>query len=112
MANEKIKEWLQKVNEGIKDAVTLDVTTLTGDDLKGVITFDETTLRFSITKDSIQKATLLAHTHIEIDQDTLLFIKSPLSESEKGILDVHNAAAKAAIEARHAFVKMIAEIVT
>ena|SRR6185436_2331026 len=112
--NAKIQEWLDKIKDGISDAVTLDVTTISGT-AAGIVALDTTApanaVSYKITQASVANAVLIAHTHIAIDQDSVVYIKSPLTEDEKSILDSHNAAVKAAVEARQAFVKMLADLI-
>lgn len=110
----EVKEWIDKIKAGLKDAVTLDVTTITGD-AAGIISLDTSSpnaVSYKITQASVANATLIAHTHVEVDQDTVLYIKSPMTEDEKVLLDSHHDAVMAAVEARQAFVKMLVDIVS
>jgi hypothetical protein len=54
---------------------------------------------------------VLALTHLKIDLDCIQFVKEGLSDSEKPLLEAHNAMVKTATEARNSLMLAIKEIV-
>lgn len=99
----------------LNDLVTLDVVTVTGDvsilskkTVKGAKGEGE---KFVLDFKTLfgregGKATIngnlrvIAATHVEVDKDTLTFIASDLTESERELLDMHLKTVTAASEAR------------
>ena len=112
-----IKDEITKALEGaasiVKDIVTLDVVTLTGDiTIKASIKDTKIDLQ-KLYKAIEQKADvegglqLIAFTHIDADADSINFVKKDLSAEQKGLLIAHNESVKAAQEARTGFVAMV-----
>ena len=110
---------LKKVLEGIRDVAdditTLDVVTLTGD---VTITGQNNEIDLKALNKAIQtnaiantNMTLLAYTHIDLDSDTIHFVKSGLSEGEAPLVEAHNAMVKSSQDARLAFVKAVKDVV-
>jgi hypothetical protein len=100
----------------INDLITLDVVTVTGDmevitkkKVKGankaknanfVLDF-ETLFGREDGKATINgNLRVIAATHVEVDKDTLTFVASDLTESERELLDMHLKTVTAASEAR------------
>jgi hypothetical protein len=62
------------------------------------------------TEDVKGKVFVVAYTKIEIDQDTINFVRENLTEEDKKIYQLHLDSVKAAQEARAAFIHMLTEI--
>lgn len=107
------KKWLDGVAEKLKDATALDVSTFSGD-IKGIFDVDGESFKFNVNKFKTamegNTVALIAHTHQEIDHDTLLFVKSNLTEQEQKLVASHNEAAEAAAASRAAFIKLLTNL--
>lgn len=116
---EQVSNWVAVVAAHIKDATDLDVSTYTGN-VAGLFKSSGESFKFDM--ETFVKAmnpsttgekpvSLVAHTHIEIDQDQMLFVAAGLDDEQAKLLEMHREAVKAATEARVAFVKAIAEMI-
>lgn len=116
---EKLTEKLEELGNAIQDLTTLDVTTLSGD-VNQVINsqtgkFDLKYAMDELTKTDSKlrgKVYIVATTHIDVDQDSVNFVKNNLSDDEKSLVKAHLEAIKAAQEARHSFLKFAKEFIT
>jgi hypothetical protein len=57
------------------------------------------------------KISLIAHTHIDFDHDTVNFIKSDLGKQGKQLFEMHQAAVITAGQARNGFLSFLQEVV-
>ena len=53
----------------------------------------------------------VAFTHIDLDKDLTQFVKSDLTAADASLLESHRDMVKASLEARRAFLRMVAEVV-
>ncbi len=119
-----IEELRESARTLIKEVTSLDVVTLSGD-LKVTIAGDK--IDFTQTYAELAKATqagspaghtatavtaeVVAFTHIDLDKDLTQFVKSDLTAADASLLESHRDMVKASLEARRAYLKMVAEIV-
>ncbi len=115
---ERFKEKLNKLEAGIKDLASLDVTTLSGDisvipssenrpfDLDAVV--EQLSNQDSTVEGKIY---VVATTHMKADQDTIQFVKAELTADEKTLVEAHHEAVKTAQEARSSFLNFIKEFI-
>lgn len=109
---------LASVKDLGEDLSTLSVTTITGD-MEFFINQQATGLNVKdLVKNIAKKNTtessklkIVAHTHIDIDHDTVNFIKEGLNIQESGMFLLHQNAILAAQKARHAFLLFLEESV-
>ncbi len=112
-----VKALMDKINNIANDLATLDVITLTGDiNLEKVAnqdTVDFEKLYKNIgenVKNSVN-VDVVAFTHIELDCDSVMFVKRGIGESEKVLLEVHNETIKTAQETRLGVVRLVKDII-
>ena len=110
-----LKSVFRKIRDAAEDLVSLDVVTLTGEvDIQGanneidLKTFYKTIQANAISKTNVS---LVAYTHLDLDSDAVLFVKSGLSESEKPLVEAHNEMVTASKEARLAFVRTVKDVI-
>ena len=116
---EKLKEKLEELGNAIQDLTTLDVTTLSGD-VNQVINSDTGKFDLKYAMDELTKTDsqlqgkvyIVATTRIDVDQDSVNFVKNGLTPDEKSLVDAHLEAIKAAQEARHSFLNFAKEFIT
>lgn len=122
-----LRDKFEKIGEQIREAVvdfsTLEVTTLTGDitqiikpdpsdnkknrfDFKNVVTELKNTA--GTTKAKIH---LVAHTHIDFDHDTVNFVKANITNDERNLFILHQAAIDSAQIARRSFLNFLKEVI-
>ena len=109
---EVLQEWGRDAVAALKDASKLDVSTFTGE-VRGILVYESGSFQFKT--DALSTAlgdtvSLVAHTHIEIDQDQLLFVGKGWKDETADLLAAHNTAVQAATDARLAFVKALADM--
>lgn len=118
---DSLKSVLENIRNAAQDIVTLDVVTMTGE-ININASEHMTKDRFDVGKlvDTLmagapveQKLTVkvLALTHLEMDQDCIQFVRQDLTDSEKPLVEAHNAMVKTATEARNSLLLTIKEIV-
>ena len=123
MASKTLEGKFQEIADQIKGAVvdftTLEVTTLTGEvdhvintkgnkksfDMKNVIS------KLGSTGNTKGVITLIAHTHIDFDHDTVNFIKSDLGKQGKQLFEMHQAAVNTANQSRNGFLSFLQEVI-
>lgn len=116
---EKLQEKLEELGNAIQDLTTLDVTTLSGD-VNQVINQETGKFDLKYAMEELTKADsqlrgevyIVATTHIDVDQDSVNFVKNELTEDEKSLVATHMESIKAAQEARHAFLNFAKEFIT
>ncbi len=115
----KFQEIANQIKGAVVDFTTLEVTTLTGNvdhvikttgkkksfDMKNVVS------KLGQTGKTEGTITLIAHTHIDFDHDTVNFIKSDLGKQGKQLFNMHQAAVMTANEARNGFLSFLQEII-
>ena len=110
-----LKSVFQKIRDAAEDLVSLDVVTLTGEvDIQGANNeIDLKKLYKAIQANAISKSnvSLVAYTHLDLDSDAVLFVKSGLSEGEKPLVEAHNVMVMASQEARLAFVRTVKDVI-
>ena len=113
-----LKKVLESIRNAADDITTLDVVTLTGSVTITGLTDQNNEIDLKALNKAIQKnaiantnMTLLAYTHIDLDSDTIHFVKSGLSEGEAPLVEAHNAMVKSSQDARLAFVKAVKDVV-
>lgn len=105
---------LEKIKSIGADIVTLDVTTLSG---TITITAKAEEVNPKMVFEALKNATadanmtIVAHSHLDLDGDVLLFVKQSLTEAEKPLLDAHNAMVKSSQEARISMLRAIKDLV-
>ena len=106
----EFKGFLDKVADKIKDLVTIDVVTLTGElnldvtPAGGASKIDPTELFKNLEATPGGKLSVVALTHVEIDMDVTNFGSSAPSTA---LLTLHQESVKNAVEARKAVIEMI-----
>ena len=101
------------LEKAAKDFTTLDVTTVTGDvnqiiDKNNKISVKS--LLSELKEGNISgKIEVVAHTHVDFDQDATQFINKDLS-SKKDLFLLHQNMVKSSIESRNAFIKFLKEV--
>ncbi len=116
MANGKLRETLEKALDSLKDAATdlstIEVTTLSGD-VKEIFNGDKIDLKKAITElkegTAIGKIELVAHTHIDFDHDTILFISEKARNKQNDLYELHKDAVVSSQDARQGFLRFIKE---
>ena len=119
-----IDELADSARTLLKDVTSLDVLTLSGA-FKVAVAGNQ--IDFNKTYAELAKATqpgtgpraaaatvaaeVVAFTHIDLDKDVTQFVKSNLTDAEKTVLESHREMVWASLEARSAFLRMVAEIV-
>ena len=107
---EKIKE---SITNALKDAVTLDVVTLTGDiELSGNAGGSGLSPSdiFKAIKTKVEtNARVVACTHIEVDFDTTVFVKD---EAPENLLKLHTDSVKVAQDGRIALLKFFKSVLS
>jgi hypothetical protein len=110
---DKIKTAVDSFGDAIKDIVTLDVVTLTGEVTvkpeDGSQEIDLQELYKTIEKKAAVDGVLelVAFTHVDLDADSINFVKRDLAEEQRALLIAHHEAVKAAQETRAGVVAMI-----
>ncbi len=123
------KDKLQELWNGIKDVVgdltTLEVTTLSGNIHKILenqaptgkpvsLGFKKPDAMLEIINGQDDKVKgdiyVLAYSRIDFDQDTVNFVANDLTEGDKAVYQLHLDSVKASLEARAAFINMLAGI--
>ena len=116
---EKFQDIAKQIKGAVVDFATLEVTTLTGEvdhiintknnkskfDMKNVIS------KLGGTGATKGKLSLIAHTHIDFDHDTVNFIKSDLGKQGKQLFEMHQATVVTAGQARNGFLSFLQEVV-
>lgn len=112
MAKE-INDLWESVKGAVKDLATIDVTTLEGDvELKltsgqAGLTDIMKAVKAQVNSE-VSKLTLVAHTHIDFDLDSVMIAKPGASAN---MVDAHNKAVKTAIDARKGVLDFVKELV-
>ncbi len=104
---------LKTIKDAAKDFSSVEVTTMTGDVKK--IFNDEQKIDLKSTLTTMQGATggeirLLAHTHIDFDQDATQYFNEDIGEKDVYMLEMHQAMVDSAVESRHAFYEFVKEV--
>ena len=108
---------LNGINNAITDFTTLEVTTITGEinriaNDKGQ--FDSEGLVKTINNpngDINQNLQIVAHTRIDFDNDTILFVKSDLNDAEKELFKLHNESIENAKKSRQEMIKFMSDVI-
>jgi hypothetical protein len=58
-----------------------------------------------------QKIKIVAHSHMDFDQDTLLFVKEDLNEAESKLFDLHKEAIENAKKSRQDMLNFMKDII-
>ena len=120
---DKFEKIGQQIREVVVDFTTLEVTTITGDvthiikpegndpkknkfDFKNVVSELKSTA--GTTKAKIH---LVAHTHIDFDHDTVNFVKADITNDERNLFILHQAAIDSAHVARKSFLNFLREVI-
>ena len=107
---------VETIKEGAVDFSSLEVTTLNGE----ISQFIDTKGKFDVNKVNDFMAGnitvqgeihVIAHTHMDFDQDTLSFIKKDLTPEEREIFQLHLEMLTSARTSRLAFLHFIKEII-
>ena len=112
-----IRTLMDKINDIAKDLATLDVISLTGDIVLEKVANSENVDFEKLYKnigDNVKNSvnvSVVAFTHIELDCDSVMFVKKGISESEKVILDAHNETVKTAQDTRLGVVRLVKDII-
>lgn len=118
MAVEETDTLKNRIKEFVRDTVTLDVLTLTGDISLIADQYDSAKKEFDWDKvfataaakmkvAGESKIEIVAYTHAEWDLDTVNFVRKELSEGDKDLLAAHNAAVESAQRSRFEAVKVV-----
>lgn len=114
----KFENLIASIKETAVDFTTLEVTTMTGD-ISNLASnegkFDAKNLISQMSDaDGVmnQKIKIIAHSHIDFDQDTLLFVKEKLEDSEEKLFLMHKTAVENAQKSRENMLRFIKEIIT
>jgi len=109
-----IQEAVNEFGEKIKDIVTLDVVTLTGEITIDAALDDNQKIDLQELYKAIEKGAsvqgkldIVAFTHVDLDADAVNFVKRDLTPEQKGLLMAHGESVKAAQETRAGVVAMI-----
>jgi len=116
---EKFQDIAKQIKGAVVDFTTLEVTTLSGEvnhiiSTKGnKSTFDMKNVVSKLNQSGNTKGniSLIAHTHIDFDHDTVNFIKSDLGRQGKQLFEMHQAAVVTAGQARNGFLTFLQEVV-
>ena len=115
----KFQDIADQIKSAVVDFTTLEVTTLTGNidhvikttgkkttfDMKNVVS------KLSQSGKTEGTVTLIAHTHIDFDHDTVNFIKSDLGKQGKQLFEMHQATVMTAHGARNGFLSFLQEVI-
>lgn len=120
--NEKFTKIGEQITKIAVDFTTLNVTTVTGDftkylttgtgnNKKRTVNFSDFTevLGADVTADAT--LSLVAHTRIDFDQDTVNFVKEKMSPSEENLFELHQVSIQSAQTARQSFLNFLKELV-
>lgn len=116
MANGKLKAALERaldsLDEAAKDLSSIEVTTLSGD-VKQIFNGDKIDLKKAISDLSegttSGKIELVAHTRIDFDQDTVLFVSDKAKAKHSELYTLHKEAIQSSQIARQNFLNFIQE---
>jgi uncharacterized protein YueI len=112
----KFENIIDKIDEAITDFTTLDVTTVTGKIDKLATAegkFDSKSLLKEINSAGTtnQALHIVAHTHIDFDNDTVLFVKESLNEAEQKLFKLHTESVENAKNSRQEMIKFMSDII-
>lgn len=116
MASGKLKSALEdalsSLGTAAKDLSSIEVTTLSGD-VKQIFNGDKIDLKKAISDLSegttSGKIELVAHTQIDFDQDTVLFVSDKARSKHKELYELHKEAIASSQAARQSFLLFIRE---
>ena len=119
MANE-LRSELQSIAKKIKaagqDFTTLEVTTLSGEvsqilNSDGKFKLKEVVKSLSSKSGTTKaKIDLIAHTHVDFDNDTVNFVKKDLTTDERNLFGLHESAILSAQTARKSFLRFLMDV--
>ncbi|HMR42734.1 MAG TPA: hypothetical protein PKC40_02830 [Saprospiraceae bacterium] len=114
--DEKFEEIGQQIKNAVVDFTTLEVTTITGEikhiiDDKGKFNVKDVVSQLGKTGQNQIAISLVAHTHVDFDHDTVNFVASELGKKGKELFEIHQNAVSTAHEARRAFLNFIREVI-
>ncbi len=106
---------VDSIKEGIVDFSSLEVTTLNGEishfiDEKGKFNIKEINKVISGKGTSNINLSVVAHTYMAFDQDTILFTKSGMDEEERELFQMHMEMVNTAKTSRIAFLRLIKDV--
>ena len=109
-----LRDFINRVKEGVEDTATLDVITVRGtielprrED--GKVDFDRffDAVEAALTIGDSTHIRVLAATRQQFDKDTKVFIADELTEEDKAIIrDIHHPGVETAIRGRENFIKL------
>ena len=112
---DKLSNMVDTIKDGIVDFSSLEVTTLNGEikhfiDTKGK--FDVTEVNKVISGNGTKniEISVVAHTHMAFDQDTILFTKSGMDSDERELFEMHVKMVETAKTSRMAFLRLIKDV--
>ena len=121
--SEKFKKIGDQLLKVAVDFTTLNVTTLTGN-YAHIINTKEQGGKFTVKtnfsdftselgkKGGVEaKVKLVAHTHVDFDQDTINFVSEDVDPNGDFLFDIHSSALSSAKTSRSAFIRMLKEFV-
>ncbi|PID94812.1 MAG: hypothetical protein CSA95_02175 [Bacteroidetes bacterium] len=109
---EALSGVLETINGAAKDVSSVEVTTLTGD-VKKVFNGEKIDLKSTVESlkgDTQGEVRLLAHTHIDFDQDATQFFSDDIAEKDALLLELHQEMVDSAMASRSAFLDFVKEI--
>ncbi len=113
---EKFQQIAKQIKETAVDFTTVEVTTVTGN-IRHLVNTDKT--KFNV-KDIVKEMgqsgrdkfdiKVVAHTNIDFDHDTIIFLKEELTPQEKDMFVMHQSAMASSLEARKSFLNFLREV--
>lgn len=112
---DKLSKMVDSIKEGVVDFSSLEVTTLNGEishfiDARGKFDVSEINKVISGNGKKDIEISVVAHTHMAFDQDTILFTKSGMDEEERELFDMHVKMVDTAKTSRMAFLRLIKDV--
>ncbi|MBX2842495.1 MAG: hypothetical protein KTR26_12045 [Flammeovirgaceae bacterium] len=115
-------KFKNKIAAAIEDLSSLQVSTYTGDlviEGKNLITTEEgKPMKFNTKSilDHVQKQgnikfKLVGYTYIDVDSDTVNFVKEDLTEDDRVLVEAHKTMVQASQESRMAFLNLVKELI-
>ena len=112
---DKLSKMVDSIKEGLVDFSSLEVTTLNGEishfiDADGKFDVSEINKVISGKGANDIKISVVAHTHMAFDQDTILFTKSGMDADERELFEMHVKMVDTAKASRLAFLRLIKDV--
>lgn len=109
-----LEKALESLEKAAKDLSSIEVTTLTGDikqtfDEHGEIDLKKALNDLNAGGSTSGKIEVVAHTHIDFDQDAIMFVSKDATNKHHELYELHKEAIASSQAARQSFLRFITE---